>query len=175
MIRRFFSWQSPILVVGLCGLLLLALGAPPTPAGQRTLTAGNGGYTATWTATLTASTANYFPSSSGIQVDLFQDLSLQWRVQEATGNDPSVTVAAECSNDGSNWSTPYIARADVVDPNAAVVFGRTQLPAIATTWTTDDTWRLDELVLPPCLKLRIKVTEGAGDADVTWTGVFYAD
>ena len=164
--------RSLVLAAGL--FLFLALS---TRAGERALVVGNGGYTATWTGTLAASTATYFPSSSGISVDLYQDLSIQWRVQEATGNDPSVTLTAEVSNDGSNWTTPFLSATTVVDPNTptTVVFGRTQLPAIATTWATDDTWRLDQFVLPPCLKLRLKVTENAGDADVTFTGVFYAD
>jgi hypothetical protein len=157
MLRILRQRSSPVLLTGLfvfLGLGLTGSGRVPVP--------GAASYTTSSDLLLTASVANYWPSSSGVQVDLYDSLSLQWRVVEATGADPSVDVAIEQSNDGTNWAVPYNANTAVANLNGGA------------PWTTETTWRLDKLLTVPGKYLRIRITEGAADADVTFSGVLYA-
>jgi len=108
--------------------------------------------------TLTASVANYWPSTNGIDVADFQYFGYQMDIDEAVGNTPGATVTLQISNDKTTWTTV-----------TQTCFYPATAAAAASVAIANETDLQGSIHPPACKYLRLVVTETNADDDDTFT------
>ena len=107
---------------------------------------------------LTASDSVYWPSSSGISIKNFEYFGYDIVMVETTGDSPSVTVTLETSTDETNWLA-----------YTQTCFYPIDAAGSGTLTISDENHDQGSLHFKLSKKFRLKLTEGAADADITAT------
>lgn len=107
---------------------------------------------------VTASVANYWPSSTGVTVADYEYFGYQMIDLETTGSDPGATVTLEVSNDGTSW-TAY---------TQPIFYPVTGVGA-ASIAITNETALQGSIHPAACMFFRLVVTETAADSDTVFT------
>ena len=106
---------------------------------------------------LTASAANYFPSTSGINVSDYEYFGYEIMCNDAADDAIGVTVTLETSYDQTNW----------VAYTQNVFYSTTAAAAASVSIATDEAYYHGSIHPAPCPYVRLVLTEGSGEADVT--------
>jgi hypothetical protein len=117
-------------------------------------------------ALLTASSANYFPSSSGIEIgDHDGYFSYSILLEEETGNTPGATVTIEISMDKKD----VLAASRTWDALTQTYIYPGDAAGTGSLAIADENEHTGSIHPPLCARFRVVVTETATDADVTCT------
>lgn len=145
-----------ILVVSFCvGIVPVIMAISPP---------GSGEVAYTYTGTLTKSTANYVPSTSGISVSDDEAFGVEIMCDDASNDAIGVTVSVQTSFDATNWVT-Y---------SQTVLYPTTAAAASTMSISTDGGYYHASIHPMPCPYLRLALTEGSAQSDVTYSvKVFY--
>lgn len=119
----------------------------------------NSGVVVSSSALLDASSANYFPSSSGHNINDYESFGYEIMCDDASGDAIGVTVTVQTSYDGTNWVTA----------TQNYIFPSTAAATASLSITTDGGYYHGSIHPCPAPMIRLVLTEGSAQADVTAT------